>query len=153
MCSFCFFFLMIRRPPRSTRTDTLFPYTTLFRSPRLRHGRELGDLGIVDAGGAPSRRGSGLCHACTLGFRWFPAARALAREAPGAPPKSCAGASLRVWIAAAFQATCSRRAVHAGPFAPGRSGDSRTDHTAVVEKSQRRSEEHTSEHQSTMRTS
>src|SRR3546814_11354252 len=27
-----FFFLMIRRPPRSTRTDTLFPYTTLFRS-------------------------------------------------------------------------------------------------------------------------
>src|SRR3546814_19410124 len=31
-----FFFLRIRRPPRSTRTDTLFPYTTLFRS--------LGDL-------------------------------------------------------------------------------------------------------------
>src|SRR3546814_4012804 len=29
-----FFFLMIRRPPRSTRTDTLFPYTTLFRSNR-----------------------------------------------------------------------------------------------------------------------
>src|SRR3546814_14885777 len=28
------FFLMIRRPPRSTRTDTLFPYTTLFRSDR-----------------------------------------------------------------------------------------------------------------------
>src|SRR3712207_8141511 len=28
MCQFCFFFLMIRRPPRST----LFPYTTLFRS-------------------------------------------------------------------------------------------------------------------------
>src|SRR3546814_13634518 len=28
----CFFFLMIRRPPRSTRTDTLVPYTTLFRS-------------------------------------------------------------------------------------------------------------------------
>src|SRR3546814_10544781 len=27
-------FLMIRRPPRSTRTDTLFPYTTLFRSPQ-----------------------------------------------------------------------------------------------------------------------
>src|SRR3546814_16922352 len=31
---------MIRRPPRSTRTDTLFPYTTLFRSPAvLSHGR------------------------------------------------------------------------------------------------------------------
>src|SRR3546814_19087683 len=34
LCGSClfFFFLMIRRPPRSTRTDTLFPYTTLFRS-------------------------------------------------------------------------------------------------------------------------
>src|SRR3546814_155637 len=32
MYIFMFFFLMIRRPPRSTRTDTLFPYTTLFRS-------------------------------------------------------------------------------------------------------------------------
>src|SRR3546814_14844959 len=35
MCVVIFFVLMIRRPPRSTRTDTLFPYTTLFRS-RLR---------------------------------------------------------------------------------------------------------------------
>src|SRR3546814_14591748 len=38
------FFLMIRRPPRSTRTDTLFPYTTLFRSARAyragRRGRQ-----------------------------------------------------------------------------------------------------------------
>src|SRR3546814_7836369 len=30
---------MIRRPPRSTRTDTLFPYTTLFRSPARPRGR------------------------------------------------------------------------------------------------------------------
>src|SRR3546814_1401009 len=35
-----FFFLMIRLPPRSTRTDTLFPYTTLFRSDR-QHARIL----------------------------------------------------------------------------------------------------------------
>src|SRR3546814_8168957 len=42
-----FFFLMIRRPPRSTRTDTLFPYTTLFRS-----GRNAGAVGCV-----PYRRG------------------------------------------------------------------------------------------------
>src|SRR3546814_6519515 len=35
-----FFFLMIRRPPRSTRTDTLFPYTTLFRSSCCLHGEE-----------------------------------------------------------------------------------------------------------------
>src|SRR3546814_11428982 len=32
MMTIYIFFLMIRRPPRSTRTDTLFPYTTLFRS-------------------------------------------------------------------------------------------------------------------------
>src|SRR3546814_14863200 len=38
-----FFFLMIRRPPRSTRTDTLFPYTTLFRS--RGYGLERGLLG------------------------------------------------------------------------------------------------------------
>src|SRR3546814_17764250 len=35
---------MIRRPPRSTRTDTLFPYTTLFRSD--------GDLGQLEGNGA-----------------------------------------------------------------------------------------------------
>src|SRR3546814_12369448 len=42
LCIYCLvslcvllFFLMIRRPPRSTRTDTLFPYTTLFRSAQI----------------------------------------------------------------------------------------------------------------------
>src|SRR3546814_2610708 len=46
-----FFFLMIRRPPRSTRTDTLFPYTTLFRSFDLVTGQRpnTGRLGISDA--------------------------------------------------------------------------------------------------------
>src|SRR3546814_2276909 len=49
------FFLMIRRPPRSTRTDTLFPYTTLFRSLRLRrrHPRHADH----------ARRGKGRDHA------------------------------------------------------------------------------------------
>src|SRR3546814_5704826 len=42
--SMLFFFLMIRRPPRSTRTDTLFPYTTLFRS--LRQGAGQVDLPV-----------------------------------------------------------------------------------------------------------
>src|SRR3546814_965044 len=37
------FFLMIRRPPRSTRTDTLFPYTTLFRSQQDQAGDEIVD--------------------------------------------------------------------------------------------------------------
>src|SRR3546814_7421482 len=43
------FFLMIRRPPRSTRTDTLFPYTTLFRSVQ------------PPARQFSARRGPGLC--------------------------------------------------------------------------------------------
>src|SRR3546814_17268759 len=45
----CFFFLMIRRPPRSTRTDTLFPYTTLFRSAeRHRVDQRPGDRLLAD---------------------------------------------------------------------------------------------------------
>src|SRR3546814_11473773 len=54
-----FFFLMIRRPPRSTRTATLFPYTTLFRS-CLRHvlaapGRDE-VRAVIRSGGHPGRR-------------------------------------------------------------------------------------------------
>src|SRR3546814_20013512 len=42
-------FLMIRRPPRSTRTDALFPYTTLFRSPRrLGVARRCAALRVVE---------------------------------------------------------------------------------------------------------
>src|SRR3546814_11575223 len=39
LVSCCIYFLLIRRPPRSTRTDTLFPYTTLFRSAPIPAGR------------------------------------------------------------------------------------------------------------------
>src|SRR3546814_15111745 len=45
-----FFFLMIRRPPRSTRTDTLFPYTTLFRS-HISEGRHMAQEIATLAGG------------------------------------------------------------------------------------------------------
>src|SRR3546814_16338969 len=56
-CGDLYFFLMIRRPPRSTRTDTLFPYTTLFRSAT---GAVFGAAGAVAgaaaaAADAPSR--------------------------------------------------------------------------------------------------
>src|SRR3546814_12980619 len=44
-----FFFLMIRRPPRSTRTDTLFPATTLFRSAALAASAR---SGVLIKGGA-----------------------------------------------------------------------------------------------------
>src|SRR3546814_14006128 len=47
MFVFVFFFLMRRRPPISTRTDTLLPYTTLFRS--LQMQRALSGLGPDEA--------------------------------------------------------------------------------------------------------
>src|SRR3546814_7987682 len=59
-CYFIVFFLMIRRPPRSTRTDTLFPYTTLFRS-ILRVG-QVDDLRPCDPAPAGRADELGECH-------------------------------------------------------------------------------------------
>src|SRR3546814_3275826 len=56
--SSCFFFLMIRRPPRSTRTDTLFPYTTLFRS-KLVNGALGLDPSLRNRMKTPTKRASG----------------------------------------------------------------------------------------------
>src|SRR3546814_8141302 len=44
----CFFVVMRRRPPRSTRTDTLFPYTTRFRSRRFLLESRSGYASVVD---------------------------------------------------------------------------------------------------------
>src|SRR3546814_20867048 len=49
MCDTCLFLLMIRRPPGSTRTDTLFPYTTLCRSVLLGGFAALSGLITLDA--------------------------------------------------------------------------------------------------------
>src|SRR3546814_6537423 len=54
---------MIRRPPRSTRTDTLFPYTTLFRSPHVLPVARERHLDVAD----PARGGE-LQIDCLLGF-------------------------------------------------------------------------------------
>src|SRR3546814_3525019 len=59
-----FFFLMIRRPPRSTRIDTLFPYTTLFRSrcwwqPAPGHRRHIHGSRAAPARAATGRRWRG----------------------------------------------------------------------------------------------
>src|SRR3546814_13665635 len=55
-----FFFLMIRRPPRSTRTDTLFPYTTLFRS----------IMKITSSTSSTSTSGVMLICACSCRIDW-----------------------------------------------------------------------------------
>src|SRR3546814_21044967 len=74
---------MIRRPPRSTRTDTLFPYTTLFRSTKcdspqrqLEIGRGGDDRGVVAAEfedrfaeTARHALADGAAHACRTGCR------------------------------------------------------------------------------------
>src|SRR3546814_12674054 len=52
-----FFFLMIRRPPRSTRTDTLFPYTTLFRSIAAEYGPQGVRANAVLPGGTDTPMG------------------------------------------------------------------------------------------------
>src|SRR3546814_14468824 len=71
-----FFFLMIRRPPRSTRTDTLFPYTTLFRSPLLRRPAE-----------EARRRSARSAAGCSEGCQMTREARTAAGPPKGRPPK------------------------------------------------------------------
>src|SRR3546814_10343389 len=62
-CSIFFFSLMIRRPPRSTRTDTLLPYTTLFRS----YGVHRAPVGrALERHQRPQRRDLGPAHVRVL---------------------------------------------------------------------------------------
>src|SRR3546814_4792597 len=80
-----FFFLMVRRPPRSTRTDTLFPYTTLFRSVASDRLQAAADEGDIGAGVEAHQLAEGVDHehrvvgpgpATTRTRRHFPAGRA-----------------------------------------------------------------------------
>src|SRR3546814_1896409 len=67
-----FVFFMIRRPPRSTRTDTLFPYTTLFRSGRYwraYHARPGGCPGNAPARLARGVAGASAAHGGPSGAR------------------------------------------------------------------------------------
>src|SRR3546814_11691820 len=63
-----FFVLMIRRPPRSTRTDTLFPYTTLFRSMRC-PGQKIGqdDAQCLGIGFLVQHRGDSVVNGIAIG--------------------------------------------------------------------------------------
>src|SRR3546814_2445647 len=109
---------MIRRPPRSTRTDTLFPYTTLFRSLEQRRLRHLDEGHQV--------------HALVLGLFHQRADPALIVAHP----------------AQALEMG-QRRADHAGHRRDGLQHD----RAVAVALGEERSEEHTSELQSLMRSS
>src|SRR3546814_14590384 len=78
---------MIRRPPRSTRTDTLFPYTTLCRSFRWQSF----------GGGLPSKRA--VIHpivSCALSFALVPCPPVISIQRSGVPRRQTALANLRV---------------------------------------------------------
>src|SRR3546814_12985088 len=102
---------MIRRPPRSTRTDTLFPYTTLFRSTRVHreHGRAHG----FTRGGADDRRSD-----------------ARPRPAPAAPQPRHPAHRL---LPALHPAVTDRRCPLAVPLQPGRPDRQRSDRKSVVQ--------------------
>src|SRR3546814_12241615 len=111
------FFLMIRRPPRSTRTDTLFPYTTLFRS---------GDYSPVetrhDQARAQLRYDRGAFHAEALVAYWWNREKTLhpqssLRDTDGNPfyGESARGVSIGGHRS-------EERSVEKGCVQPGRSG-------------------------------
>src|SRR3546814_14070901 len=103
---------MIRRQPRSTRTDTLLPYTTLFRSGRRSARRDrAGDAGRRAAGAGGGLRDD-------VGLGWKPAYR---RAAPTRPrfrsgdARPAAGRSIAARERGPAGATLSRAVPRAGP--------------------------------------
>src|SRR3546814_9242034 len=114
---------MIRRPPRSTRTDTLFPYTTLFRS-------ELRLWPQPDAVDVPRGRNGGAAR--------FPAGE-IGVEGDGKPRNQCSGRCSSL-MGATSGGRLARR---------GAAQNARADQFGRRD----RSEEHTSELQSLLRTS
>src|SRR3546814_15728328 len=105
-----FFFLMRRRPPRSTRTDTLFPYTTLFRSAQT-----------------PGHRTS--FHALSGPVVGRP--EAACRPGPGIDPTSTAVAARRTLVGAGPELSVSCH----GSAAPGNTR-TRPDHAYCVARPQ-----------------
>src|SRR3546814_7450950 len=137
----CSFFLMIRRPPRSTRTDTLFPVTALFRSLPARGVLAGGDRPVARGGRQglwPRARGSVARELRRAAHRLCRAdlQRALPPPRPApTPDRSCDAAPRRSGLSAPVQGQCE--------------GGLRRRGLAVAP----RSEEHTTELQSLMRIS
>src|SRR3546814_11421583 len=106
---------MIRRPPRSTRTDTLFPYTTLFRSP----GHIQPNRGAPPAVRRLSRSCSQLRLTDKVGNRWsartisfhpvYALAAAVALPGPTVPTRRCDGRSEGRRVGKACVSTCKSR--------------------------------------------
>src|SRR3546814_21013094 len=104
---------MIRRPPRSTRTDTLFPYTTLFRS--LASGPDLRRLQAGQLGGLWRVRGA----LVGPGQKRFAAFLHLGPAIPQDRLQAAGGASHRLSGAALARAVAVRH-VRGRPWQPAR---------------------------------
>src|SRR3546814_14939714 len=121
----CIFFLMIRRPPRSTRTDTLFPYTTLFRSHSVGDHYLVSGQVILSSPGEPCLRCFGLVTAAAL-------------EAGGARYGYAGGRPQVVWPNSVLVSTATElmgQALptwHSKPLVSGRSSDERMARKACV---------------------
>src|SRR3546814_19988131 len=122
---------MIRRPPRSTRTDTLFPYTTLFRSGDGAAGVEV-EPGVAEAGAQPQRPRADAAVDCRMGGIDVPVRAAIGdcqlrlAGAPGAAEhdmfaKPCLAAhqpAVGLAVEPGSVAACVRLAPGAEPLAP-----------------------------------
>src|SRR3546814_7107720 len=133
---FLFYFLMIRRPPSSSRTDTLFPYTTLFRSVTTRCQRKRKDRGRTV-----------LMEMALMDFAHFHVDNVFILKGIF----GCSGPAARVPIGL----DAERAAFYAGhnvqhPDCDG-GGNHENNRHRHAEQRQHRSEEHTSELQSLMR--
>src|SRR3546814_1637026 len=135
---------MIRRPPRSTRTDTLFPYTTLFRSRRRREGAR-GEQQRCREGGEPREFRAGRHHGLLDRFsgscHFERSAESRARDSS----RSLAALEMT----AAVSGTRQRLAADAATAAT-RPRSSAAIHRSPGTPTSARSEEHTSELQSLM---
>src|SRR3546814_4830390 len=147
---------MIRRPPRSTRTDTLFPYTTLFRS-SPRGGHDRGPFGLVDHPNPEVGRLFELRSRARSGDHEI----GLGGNRSGDPRAQCLGLRLRLVatqrLEAAGEHQCLARHFRLAGFmdeGPG-VGDRKQiiPGGAIMLFGAERSEEHTSELQSLMRIS
>src|SRR3546814_4729414 len=145
------FFLMIRRPPRSTRTDTLFPYTTLFRSRRPELVRRVvGRVGPTNpAPPSLTPQGAGLMKPTQPTDLDFPPCR----KASGAQQHLAAAARLQACGGGLRDVGEVVDGLHRQPqFAVGCALDQFADQAALVVHRHvpagLRSEEHTSELQS-----
>src|SRR3546814_17861295 len=99
---------MIRRPPRSTRTDTLFPYTTLFRAANQpAPTKALPTLEPVSLPGPSSARRDGESRACIGGTVAVRAENGWEQEVVNNAPARCVASSRASWTTLSPTGTAS----------------------------------------------